>query len=86
MSLLISLSYFSTFALFAGNEVLELALVGGGCLLFSFYIIYDTQMMVGGQHKYSLDPEDYVFASIRLYIDIARLFLRILFIIRRIRR
>uniref|UniRef100_A0A1A9WXY8 Uncharacterized protein n=1 Tax=Glossina brevipalpis TaxID=37001 RepID=A0A1A9WXY8_9MUSC len=29
-----------------------------GALLFSIYLIYDTQLMMGGKHKYSLNPED----------------------------
>merc|ERR1719259_1122814 len=32
-------------------------------------LIYDTQLMVGGSHKYSLSPEEYVFASLNLYLD-----------------
>jgi len=24
------------------------------------YLIYDIQMLMGGQHKYSLSPDDYV--------------------------
>jgi len=52
-----------------------------GALLFSIYIVYDTQMMVGGDHKYSISPEEYVFASLNLYMDIVNLFLYILTII-----
>ncbi len=37
-----------------------------GALIFSLFIIYDTQLMLGGKHKYSLDPEEYVFASLNL--------------------
>ncbi|KAI9589409.1 hypothetical protein GQX74_007578 [Glossina fuscipes] len=29
-----------------------------GALLFSIYLVYDTQLMMGGKHKYSLNPED----------------------------
>ena len=27
-----------------------------GALIFSLYIIYDTQLMMGGKHKYALSP------------------------------
>jgi FtsH-binding integral membrane protein len=37
-----------------------------GALIFSLFIIYDTQLMLGGKHKYSLDPEEYVFAALNL--------------------
>jgi len=52
-----------------------------GALIFSLYIVYDTQLMMGGKHKYSLSPEEYVFASLNLYLDIINLFLYILMIV-----
>lgn len=45
------------------------------------YLVFDTQMMLGGKHKYSLSPEEYVFAALNLYLDIINLFLFILSII-----
>jgi len=50
-----------------------------GALLFSFYIIFDTQMIVGGRnkkHEFSID--DYVFAALTLYLDIINLFIYLL--------
>ena len=44
-----------------------------GSILFSGYIIYDTYMIAE-----RLDPEDYVVASIELYLDLVNLFLYIL--------
>ncbi len=52
-----------------------------GALIFSMYIVYDTQLMMGGNHKLSIDPEEYVFAALSLYLDIVNLFLYILTII-----
>ena len=49
-----------------------------GAVIFSCYIVVDTQLMMGGKHKYNLDPEEYVFASLNLYLDIINLFLMIL--------
>ena len=47
-----------------------------GAMLFSFYIIYDTQMIMGGRHKkFSFTVDDFVVASISLYLDIINLFL-----------
>jgi FtsH-binding integral membrane protein len=40
-----------------------------GVLLFSIYIIYDTQLILGNG-KYSLEIDDYVFAALNLYIDV----------------
>ena len=45
-----------------------------GALVFSLYIVYDTQLMMGGKHKYALSPEEYIFAALNLYIDFMQLF------------
>jgi FtsH-binding integral membrane protein len=45
------------------------------------YIVYDTQLMMGGNHKYSLSPEEYIFAALNIYLDIINLFLYILTIV-----
>jgi len=52
-----------------------------GALIFSLYIVYDTQLMMGGKHKYSLSPEEYIFAALNIYLDVINLFLYILMII-----
>jgi len=51
---------------------------GIGALIFSVYIVIDTQMMMGGNHKFSISPEEYIFAAVVLYLDILNLFLYIL--------
>ena len=43
--------------------------------------MFDTQLMIGGQHKYSISPEEYIFAALNLYLDIINLFLYILAIV-----
>lgn len=52
-----------------------------GTLLFAIYLVVDTQLMLGGKHRYALSPEEYIFASLNLYLDIINLFLFILQII-----
>ena len=52
---------------------------GLGALLFSVFIVYDTQLIVGGKKKKrQLDTRDYVLGAMMLYLDIANLFLRLL--------
>jgi len=55
-------------------------LLGGfGAILFSFYIVYDTQLICGGKHsKHSFGVDDYVFAALNIYLDIINLFLYLL--------
>ena len=52
-----------------------------GAFVFSLYLIYETQMMMGGKHKYALDPEEYIFADLNIYLDVINLFMYILMIV-----
>ena len=52
-----------------------------GALIFSLYIVYDTQLMMGGKHKYALSPEEYIFAALNIYLDVINLFMYILMIV-----
>ncbi|KAM6994579.1 protein lifeguard 1 [Tautogolabrus adspersus] len=50
-----------------------------GTLVFSLYLVFDTQLILGGKHKkYQISPEEYVFAALNLYLDIVSLFLMLL--------
>ncbi|XP_033049637.1 protein lifeguard 2-like isoform X1 [Trachypithecus francoisi] len=57
---------------------LHLLYAGLGTVLFSLYLVMDVQLMLGGHHHYSLDPEEYVFAALNIYLDIINLFIFIL--------
>jgi len=46
-------------------------------ILFSFFLIYDTQQIIGGK-KYEMSPEEHIYASITLYIDVVYIFMAIL--------
>ncbi|KAG5860885.1 Protein lifeguard 1, partial [Gonioctena quinquepunctata] len=65
------------------TEGANIAYAALGAALFSIYLIYDTQLMMGGQHKYSISPEEYIFAAINLYVDVINLFLYILLLFAR---
>nr|XP_008110724.1 PREDICTED: bax inhibitor 1-like isoform X2 [Anolis carolinensis] len=41
-----------------------------GTVLFSVYLLVDTQLMLGKTHHYRLEPNDYIFAVLNVYIDI----------------
>ena len=55
------------------------SLVGStvGALLFSAFIVHDTQLIVGGK-KRQFDTGDYVLGAMSLYMDIVNLFLYLL--------
>lgn len=58
---------------FTGASAMHLALTLGGAVVFSLYIIYDTHMITQ-----RMSPDEYIPASIALYLDIVNLFLHIL--------
>ncbi|CDH54107.1 glutamate binding protein [Lichtheimia corymbifera JMRC:FSU:9682] len=58
---------------FPFSEGVQLALAVAGVIIFSGYIVFDTFLIF---NRYS--PEDYIMASVSLYMDIINLFLRIL--------
>merc|ERR1711913_251441 len=66
---------------FVGGELTDLALAIGGAVLFSFFIIFDTQMIMK-----RVSPEDYIIATIDLYLDIVNLFIEILKILEKVNR
>lgn len=48
-----------------------------GVLLYSLYLIYDTQLIIG-KFGYEYNIDDYCWAALNLYIDIVYLFIKIL--------
>jgi len=59
-------------------STLRLFYAAGGAMLFSMYLVFDTQLIIGGKHKHSFSIDDYCMAAISLYIDIIQLFLYLL--------
>jgi len=75
----IVLIVFGIIAAILHNRVLEIVYAAIGALVFSMYIVMDTQKIAGGKHvKYQFSIDDYVFAAVTLYIDIMALFTFIL--------
>ena len=59
-------------------------------ILYGFYLVYDTQLIMGGK-SYEISMDDYIFgkislilAAVMLYIDIIQLFLEILKLLNRL--
>lgn len=68
---------FSIFAIFTHNKIFHIIISCFGVLLFSFYLIYDTQLLLGSKEN-SIEMDDYIFAALMLYVDIINLFIYIL--------
>lgn len=81
MVAVVVLMIFGILCIFMRGDTMRLIYACLGALIFCFYLIYDTQMMMGGKHKYSISPEEYVFAALNLYLDVVNLFMYILMIV-----
>lgn len=74
---LMALIIASIFTIFFRNRILQIIISAISVVVFSVYLIYDTQLILGnGQLKLTVD--DYIFAAMNLYLDIIRIFLEIL--------
>jgi len=72
---------FGFMMIFFRDEVTNMIYASLGALIFCLYLVFDTQMMLGGKHKYAISPEEYIFAALNLYLDIINLFLYILMLV-----
>ena len=73
----VSLILIGIINIFIMSTFLQLFIAGFGSIVFSGFIIYDTKMIISNQYRvYS--KNDFVLASINLYLDIINLFLYIL--------
>ncbi|CAH8850123.1 unnamed protein product [Trichobilharzia szidati] len=61
------------YAYYGRNNVFHVIYGGFGAVVFTLYLIYDTQLLIGGR-TYSLNPEEYIFGTLVLYIDIIMIF------------
>jgi len=71
--------------IFYNGGIVRLLLGAVGCLIFSLFIVYDTQLIIGSPdakkpHKYSFSVDDYAFAAANLYLDVINLFYMILMV------
>eukprot|EP01017_Pseudomicrothorax_dubius_P003795 TRINITY_DN1062_c0_g1_i1.p1 TRINITY_DN1062_c0_g1~~TRINITY_DN1062_c0_g1_i1.p1 ORF type:complete len:251 (+),score=71.45 TRINITY_DN1062_c0_g1_i1:70-822(+) len=71
------LCLFSILAIFIRSYFLELLLSLGGAMFYGVYLIYDIQLIIGGK-RFEIGVDDYIRASITIYIDIIRIFIEVL--------
>lgn len=65
-------------AFFPAVPFMQKIYAGAGALLFGGYIVYDTQLIIGGKHRNKFAIDDYVFAAINIYLDVINEFLYLL--------
>ncbi|RDD39939.1 Protein lifeguard 2 [Trichoplax sp. H2] len=68
---------FGFFMIFMWSRVVYLIYASLGALIFTLFLAYDTQLIMGGR-RYELDPEEYIFGALTLYTDIIYIFIFLL--------
>ena len=77
-ALLCGLIMFGIMAAIFQSQVMDTLYAALGAILFSVYIVVDTQLIMGGKHRLAISPEEYIFAALNLYLDVINLFLFLL--------
>jgi len=72
--LLVGMAYLLGLAGPAALHVHRLLMSACGALVFSVYLIFDTQLIIGGKHGERFEVDDYAMAAICLYLDIVQIF------------
>ncbi|XP_051553329.1 protein lifeguard 1-like [Myxocyprinus asiaticus] len=75
----VDLLMFGFFSIFFYSSVLQIVYGCLGALLYALFLAVDCQLVMG-REKYSLNPEEYIFAALIIYLDIIMIFLYILMI------
>jgi len=68
---------FSIFGLFTNNKFFHILICTIGVILFGFYLIYDTQLIIGNKSEL-IEMDDYILGAFQLYLDIINIFLYLL--------
>lgn len=61
----------------AWNKPLYVMYCAFGVILYGYYLIYDTQLIMGGK-RHELELDDYVIGAIIIYLDVIIIFLKLL--------
>ncbi|GFR01874.1 protein lifeguard 1 [Trichonephila clavata] len=78
--LLLILFLFGIIAIFVREHAMTMIYAGFGAIVFIMYLAYDTQMLMGGRHV-EINPEEYIFAAIHIYIDVVYIFMFLLMLV-----
>ena len=80
-----ALLMFGIFAIIFQNDVLYIAYISMGIVVYGIYLVIDTQLVCGG-NTWQISEDDYIIGAFILYVDIIILFLKILELIARAKK
>ena len=64
--------------LFGASSLVRMAQSYFTALLFSGYLLYNTQLMMGGDKSRQVRPDEWLLAAVSIYTDVINLFMAIL--------
>lgn len=64
---------FGAFSIIFWGKIMQVVFGMLGVLVFSLFLVYDTQLIIGGK-LYYLSEEEYVCAALSIYIDVIQIF------------
>lgn len=73
----LTLFFFGFFLLFTQNKVIHIVFCCAGVLMYSLYLVYDTQLLIGNKEN-RLEADDYIYGAMMLYLDIINIFVFLL--------
>jgi len=74
---LIVLIFATILEIFFPIPLLKLLLIYFSLMIFSIYLIYDVQLVIGDRKK-RFDEDDYILAALNIYLDIVNIFIELL--------
>ena len=75
----LSFLFFGLVAAVFRSSLLRLVYATVGILVFGLFLVYDTQLILGGKHReYAYGPDDFVLAALNVYIDVIQIFMFLL--------
>lgn len=78
LAVLLGLIFLGVINIFVQDKFLQTLISAVAVIIFSCYIVYDTQLIVKGNHSFSIQTNEYIFGALSLYLDIINLFLNLL--------
>lgn len=79
LCLMIGVVMFGIWTAIFPSQAGQTAYCAAMAIVFAIFIVYDTQMILGGKHhSHAFQTDEWVFAALNVYIDIIQLFLQLL--------
>jgi len=70
LTCMIVLLAISMVSLFFPGTIMTLIIACIGAIIYSLYLIYEIQVLINGNHDFSITPDEYILATLIIHADI----------------